>query len=166
MRASLMTARLLVSNSRDIVDASLCASLSGLSTALTRAAGTSVPAAESATGASCPQDASEGFGVYCFYGDWHSNPNFGLTSFDNILWAWLTIFQCVSLEGWTDVMYYAQVRDCACAGSSCCCCNVGKVLRMLATNLRAAPRTSVAAKRWPLQIPDSVCERSATCRMA
>jgi len=36
------------------------------------------------------------------------NPNFGSTSFDNILWAWLTIFQCISLEGWTDVMYMLQ----------------------------------------------------------
>jgi hypothetical protein len=36
------------------------------------------------------------------------NPNFGSTSFDNILWAWLTIFQCISLEGWVDVMYMLQ----------------------------------------------------------
>lgn len=25
--------------------------------------------------------------------------------FDNILHAWLTIFQCITLEGWTAVMY-------------------------------------------------------------
>ena len=73
------------------------------------AAGRSSPSAESGTGASCTQRADAEFGVYCFLGDWHSNPNFGLTSFDNILWAWLTIFQCVTLEGWTDVMYYVQV---------------------------------------------------------
>ncbi len=37
------------------------------------------------------------------------NPNYGITNFDNILWAWLTIFQCITLEGWTPVMY--QVID-------------------------------------------------------
>ena len=47
----------------------------------------------------CPEDS------YCVY---HGNPNYGLTSFDNILAACLTIFQSISLEGWTDVMYYTQ----------------------------------------------------------
>ena len=36
------------------------------------------------------------------------NPNFGITSFDNIFLAWLTIFQSISLEGWTDIMYFVQ----------------------------------------------------------
>ena len=38
----------------------------------------------------------------------HENPNFGITSFDNILYARLTIFQAISLEGWTDIMYMCQ----------------------------------------------------------
>lgn len=33
-------------------------------------------------------------------------PNNGITSFDNFGLAMLTVFQCVSLEGWTDVMYW------------------------------------------------------------
>ena len=33
------------------------------------------------------------------------SPNGDVTSFDNIGWAFLTIFQCITLEGWTDVMY-------------------------------------------------------------
>jgi len=36
------------------------------------------------------------------------NPNYDYTSYDHIGWAWLTIFQCITLEGWTDVMYYTQ----------------------------------------------------------
>ena len=28
--------------------------------------------------------------------------------FDNIMQAWLTIFQCISLEGWTDIMYHTM----------------------------------------------------------
>lgn len=44
-------------------------------------------------------------GSYCIEQD---SPNFGITNFDNILSAWLTIFQCISLEGWTDVMYWVQ----------------------------------------------------------
>eukprot|EP00002_Diphylleia_rotans_P008552 TRINITY_DN1844_c0_g1_i3.p1 TRINITY_DN1844_c0_g1~~TRINITY_DN1844_c0_g1_i3.p1 ORF type:complete len:1384 (+),score=276.21 TRINITY_DN1844_c0_g1_i3:89-4240(+) len=36
------------------------------------------------------------------------NPNFGFTSFDNIGWAFLVIFQCLTLEGWSDIMYLVQ----------------------------------------------------------
>ena len=32
-------------------------------------------------------------------------PNSGITSFDNIFLAMLTVFQCITMEGWTDVMY-------------------------------------------------------------
>lgn len=32
-------------------------------------------------------------------------PNFGITNFDNIGYAMLTVFQCITLEGWTDIMY-------------------------------------------------------------
>ena len=35
---------------------------------------------------------------------WHG-PNFGITSFDNIALSMLTVFQCVSMEGWTAVLY-------------------------------------------------------------
>ncbi len=37
------------------------------------------------------------------------NPFFGFISFDHILWAWLTIFQCITMEGWTDIQYAMQV---------------------------------------------------------
>eukprot|EP00756_Hemistasia_phaeocysticola_P019247 Hpha_TRINITY_DN15647_c4_g2::TRINITY_DN15647_c4_g2_i1::g.101185::m.101185/K04838/SCN5A; voltage-gated sodium channel type V alpha len=36
------------------------------------------------------------------------NKNMGRTSFDNILWALLTLFVAVTMEGWTDVMYFVQ----------------------------------------------------------
>ena len=32
--------------------------------------------------------------------------NYGLVSFDNVIIAMLTIFQCVTMEGWTKMMYY------------------------------------------------------------
>ncbi|KAL6438032.1 hypothetical protein ACFW04_004358 [Cataglyphis niger] len=32
-------------------------------------------------------------------------PNYGITNFDNFGLAMLTVFQCVTLEGWTDVLY-------------------------------------------------------------
>ena len=32
-------------------------------------------------------------------------PNSGITSFDNIGLAMLTVFQCVSMEGWTPILY-------------------------------------------------------------
>ncbi|CAF1448046.1 unnamed protein product, partial [Didymodactylos carnosus] len=37
-----------------------------------------------------------------------TNPYNGGISFDNVLYAFITIFQIVSLEGWVDVMYYIQ----------------------------------------------------------
>ncbi|XP_036970394.1 voltage-dependent R-type calcium channel subunit alpha-1E isoform X3 [Acanthopagrus latus] len=32
-------------------------------------------------------------------------PNYGITQFDNILFAVLTVFQCITMEGWTTVLY-------------------------------------------------------------
>nr|XP_047135702.1 voltage-dependent R-type calcium channel subunit alpha-1E isoform X2 [Hydra vulgaris] len=34
--------------------------------------------------------------------------NQGISSFDNIFYSMLTVFQCVTLEGWADIMYYTQ----------------------------------------------------------
>ncbi|XP_026834081.1 voltage-dependent calcium channel type D subunit alpha-1 isoform X2 [Drosophila erecta] len=41
------------------------------------------------------------------YGGW-DGPNDGITNFDNFGLAMLTVFQCVTLEGWTDVLYNIQ----------------------------------------------------------
>ncbi|XP_024115896.1 calcium channel, voltage-dependent, N type, alpha 1B subunit, a isoform X2 [Oryzias melastigma] len=35
-------------------------------------------------------------------------PNFGITNFDNILFAILTVFQCITMEGWVDILYDAN----------------------------------------------------------
>ncbi|KAF0036998.1 hypothetical protein F2P81_009872 [Scophthalmus maximus] len=35
-------------------------------------------------------------------------PNNGITQFDNILFAVLTVFQCITMEGWTDMLYYSN----------------------------------------------------------
>lgn len=35
-------------------------------------------------------------------------PNFGITSFDNIGFAMLTVFQCVTMEGWTPILYWVR----------------------------------------------------------
>lgn len=40
-------------------------------------------------------------------GKW-DGPNHGITNFDNFGLAMLTVFQCVTLEGWTDVLYYVS----------------------------------------------------------
>eukprot|EP00762_Andalucia_godoyi_P001647 ANDGO_07082.mRNA.1 Sodium channel protein 60E len=56
----------------------------------------------------CSSDPSEG-GRECPSGSSclsvGQNPNYGITNFDNFGWAVLTVFQCVSMEGWTDIMY-------------------------------------------------------------
>ena len=55
------------------------------------------------------RDAYEPSGHKCAVGafcvDFGRSPNYGITNFDDVLSAWLTIFQCISQEGWTDVMY-------------------------------------------------------------
>ena len=43
-----------------------------------------------------------------FCGKMNVNPNFEVTNFDNIFWALLVVFQCVTLEGWSDVMVMYQ----------------------------------------------------------
>ncbi|XP_038116916.1 voltage-dependent calcium channel type A subunit alpha-1 isoform X2 [Culex quinquefasciatus] len=35
-------------------------------------------------------------------------PNFGITNFDNIGFAMLTVFQCITMEGWTSTMYWTN----------------------------------------------------------
>lgn len=37
-------------------------------------------------------------------------PNNGITHFDNIGFAMLTVYQCITMEGWTKVLYW--VSDC------------------------------------------------------
>merc|ERR1719400_67007 len=37
-----------------------------------------------------------------------TGPNQGITSFDNIMLAMLTTFQCVTMEGWTPIMYWTN----------------------------------------------------------
>ena len=41
-------------------------------------------------------------GTFC--GKRTLNPNYDVTNFDNIFWAMLLVFQCITLEGWSDIM--------------------------------------------------------------
>uniref|UniRef100_A0A4W4DYY9 Voltage-dependent L-type calcium channel subunit alpha n=1 Tax=Electrophorus electricus TaxID=8005 RepID=A0A4W4DYY9_ELEEL len=45
-----------------------------------------------------------GNGTAC-RGGWEG-PNGGITNFDNIFFAMLTVFQCITMEGWTEVLYW------------------------------------------------------------
>lgn len=36
-------------------------------------------------------------------------PNNGITSFDNIGLAMLTVFQCITMEGWTSILYWVKL---------------------------------------------------------
>ena len=74
--------------------------------------GTAVPIDPDAGVCPPPTEVGEGRYTSCastqecrFYG---TNPVDGTISFDNILSALMTIFQCVTLEGWVDVMYAAM----------------------------------------------------------
>ncbi|XP_075886257.1 voltage-dependent L-type calcium channel subunit alpha-1C [Nelusetta ayraudi] len=53
------------------------------------------------------------YGRHCFHNGtickmvWEG-PNDGITNFDNFAFAMLTVFQCITMEGWTDVLYWMQ----------------------------------------------------------
>ncbi|XP_041813433.1 voltage-dependent T-type calcium channel subunit alpha-1I [Chelmon rostratus] len=38
----------------------------------------------------------------------NSNPHKGAINFDNIVYAWIVIFQVITLEGWVEIMYYVM----------------------------------------------------------
>lgn len=73
----------------------------------------------SASGLMMEDDASPcafaGSGRFCVgngtdcRGKWEG-PNGGITNFDNIFFAMLTVFQCITMEGWTDVLYWVGQR--------------------------------------------------------
>jgi hypothetical protein len=44
----------------------------------------------------CPE------GYFC--GKQNGNPNYGVTNLDNLMYALLVVFQCITLEGWSDIM--------------------------------------------------------------
>ncbi|XP_043563996.1 voltage-dependent L-type calcium channel subunit alpha-1D-like isoform X4 [Chiloscyllium plagiosum] len=57
------------------------------------------PCAFSGNGRQCSMNGTE-----C-RGGW-PGPNGGITNFDNFAFAMLTVFQCITMEGWTDVLYW------------------------------------------------------------
>ncbi|XP_021105659.1 voltage-dependent L-type calcium channel subunit alpha-1F isoform X2 [Heterocephalus glaber] len=59
------------------------------------------PCASSGSGRACTLNQTE-----C-RGRW-PGPNGGITNFDNFFFAMLTVFQCITMEGWTDVLYWMQ----------------------------------------------------------
>uniref|UniRef100_A0A3P9J607 Voltage-dependent L-type calcium channel subunit alpha n=1 Tax=Oryzias latipes TaxID=8090 RepID=A0A3P9J607_ORYLA len=55
--------------------------------------------------------AVSGHGRHCLFNgticrEGWQGPNNGITNFDNFLFAMLTVFQCITMEGWTDVLYW------------------------------------------------------------
>ena len=41
--------------------------------------------------------------------EYWEGPQWGITCFDNFGQAMLTVFQCITLEGWTDMLYWVSV---------------------------------------------------------
>uniref|UniRef100_A0A8C5HFI5 Voltage-dependent L-type calcium channel subunit alpha n=1 Tax=Gouania willdenowi TaxID=441366 RepID=A0A8C5HFI5_GOUWI len=58
-------------------------------------------APDAAYGRHCTQN-----GTQCRVG-WEG-PNDGITNFDNFAFAMLTVFQCITMEGWTEVLYWVN----------------------------------------------------------
>jgi len=53
------------------------------------------------SGFACPSNVSE-----CKL--YWEGPKWGIVGFDNIGFAMLTVFQCITMEGWTTVLYYVS----------------------------------------------------------
>ena len=56
--------------------------------------------------------------IECLENRW-DGPNYGITSFDNIGLAMLTVFQCITMEGWTNMMYYVRLDNTYFYSKSC-----------------------------------------------
>ena len=59
------------------------------------------PCAHADDGRQCPSNYSECRGGWV-------GPNGGITNFDKFFFAMLTVFQCITMEGWTDILYWVQ----------------------------------------------------------
>lgn len=61
----------------------------------------------------CPENETLGGSHSCPYGstctDWPEGPHRGIISFDNMGFAYLTVFQVISLEGWISILYLVSV---------------------------------------------------------
>lgn len=55
----------------------------------------------------CPATECPG-GYFCGKGS--ANPNYGVTNFDNLFYCVLAVFQCITLEGWSDIQ--RQMQQC------------------------------------------------------
>jgi len=60
------------------------------------------------TGFACPSNVSECKSYW-------EGPKWGIVGFDNIGFAMLTVFQCITMEGWTTVLYYVSGLQLKCA---------------------------------------------------
>jgi len=45
-----------------------------------------------------------------------SNPNFSIINFDTLLWSFLSVFQIITMEGWSQIMEYIQLTSGAAYG--------------------------------------------------
>ncbi|VEN59052.1 unnamed protein product, partial [Callosobruchus maculatus] len=61
------------------------------------------PCGRDGVGFNCSQ-----YGEEMICKDGWKGPNDGITNFDNFGLSMLTVFQCITLEGWTDVLYNIQ----------------------------------------------------------
>ena len=43
--------------------------------------------------------------------EYWEGPQWGITCFDNFGQAMLTVFQCITLEGWTDMLYWVRMQS-------------------------------------------------------
>ena len=65
------------------------------------------PCDQNFTGFNCSTLDEDGGPFYVCKDGWEG-PNYGITNFDNFGLAMLTVFQCISMEGWTDMMYWVR----------------------------------------------------------
>ena len=50
------------------------------------------------------------FFIVSYFFSFAQGPQWGITCFDNFGQAMLTVFQCITLEGWTDMLYWVSLQ--------------------------------------------------------
>lgn len=77
-------------------------------------------------------------------------PKHGITNFDNFAFAMLTVFQCITMEGWTDVLYWVGLGPSPPAVSpSTGSPGAGGACQSRAEGLTASPRPSPGSPSGP-----------------
>ncbi len=99
------------------------------------------PCAEAGNGRRCTLNGTE-----C-HGGW-PGPNNGITHFDNLGFSMLTVYQCITTQGWTDVLYWVSdtyLNGYTKSGGSQPCSSPNKFIQLISLSVET-PRLEMCVR--------------------